>query len=104
MIRKPTQHEMYSTAIDEAISGAIRIEISHQYYSSINVAQILEFRDQLEELYFLKHHECERADDLIRVYKVPEAYSILRVNQLHESPLIKFAESEEVGLVRCLLE
>jgi len=41
---------------------------------------------------------------LMRVYKIPEAYSILRVNQMKENPLVKFLESPEPGLVRCVLE
>jgi len=104
MITNPTQHEMYTAAMDDALFGAIRLEVSQLYGGTVNIAQVLEFREKLQELDFLAGHHAECAGELMRVYKIPEAYSILRVNQLQANPLVKFLESPEPGLVRCVLE
>ena len=104
MIEKPTQHEIYVAAIEDAIFGGIRLEVSRPYGGTINAAQIIEFQENLCALEFLAGHPAECAGELMRVYKIPEAYSILRVNQMKENPLVKFLESPEPGLVRCVLE
>ena len=101
---KPTQSEMYVEAINDAVAGDIRIEISRQYIGNINAAQIREFQDDIATLYFLTAHTAERPGELIRVYNVPKADSVLRVNQLKECPLVRFVESPEPGLVRCVLD
>jgi len=101
---KPTQERLYESAIESAIIGDIRLEVSRPYGSTVNVAQMQKFQANLKDLEFLTGHEHENAGELIRIYKIPEAYSILRVNQMKANPLVKFLESPVPGLVRCVLE
>ena len=104
MIDIPTQKQLYDQAIDYAISGGITLEVSASYGPNISAAHIREFQETLPHLDFVGAHPCYHPGDLIRTYKIPEAYSILRVNQVMESPLVAFVASSEPGLVRCVLE